>query len=565
MSSTQLNKNGKAEESSALRSQLEFFLGGVIPVDAQDDNCTVCLETLDSDVIKVLRCSHCFHITCIIPWFTSDGARRGSCPACRRELYKPAPLIRAHAEPIFPSLQHAPDRPRSTRPPATPASQSLESQHDRTNPFRRAADNPRVSSVFDRLFPMGINGVQERRNGVQARLDDYARRKAEREREDALCREADRERGLAFSRELQRRREAEQEGEVALSFETNRDRALALRRELQQRREAGHERERVRQIQSIQSREAERLRGLSNFSSEATRHRHVAEQLLHLTRQPYPHGVNDHANSSQSQPAQQESTSLHNEHAQAAPPVHEEEELIDYSDEEEEPAHQPAPIQEEEEEEEALYDYGGPYPEEDGEPAHQSAPVQEEEDETIDWFDEEPTQPPAPAPEEEEVLYNYGGWSDEEEPTQLQSESPPPPDPYSEMPRTLRQRVEAEDCEREYAEHSIDLNNHPFYSAHRSGQNNDTSHRTAIECSYDEIEEPGHPFIDNSRAARDDQTNPQRGSAPSRAPATSEKSDDDIVKAFTRRLSAAARRLAMQGFRRNEDIDMEEIGGADDA
>jgi hypothetical protein len=112
MSSNQPNKNGQAEESSALRSQLEFFLGGVIPVDSHDDDCTICLDTLDTDVCKVLRCGHCFHITCIIPWFTSDGARRGSCPACRRELYEPAPLNRPRAEPIFPSLQHEPDQPR---------------------------------------------------------------------------------------------------------------------------------------------------------------------------------------------------------------------------------------------------------------------------------------------------------------------------------------------------------------------------------------------------------------------------------------------------------------------
>jgi hypothetical protein len=110
MSSNQPNKNGQAEESSALRSQLEFFLGGVIPVDSHDDNCTICLDTLDTDVCKVLRCGHCFHITCIIPWFTSDGARRGSCPACRRELYEPAPLNWPRAEPISPSLQHESDQ-----------------------------------------------------------------------------------------------------------------------------------------------------------------------------------------------------------------------------------------------------------------------------------------------------------------------------------------------------------------------------------------------------------------------------------------------------------------------
>jgi hypothetical protein len=332
----------------------------------------------------------------------------------------------------------------------------------------------------------------------------------------------------------------------------------------------------VRQLQSIQSREAERLRGLPDFSLEADRRRHGAGQLLHLTRQPFPHSVDHHADPLQFQPIRQEGTPLSDRHAQAAPPVHEKEELIDYSDEKEELDCQPAPMRETEEEE-VLYDYGGPFPEDDGEPVHQPTPARVEEEEMIDWFDEESTQPPAPEEEKaEEVICDYGGWSDEKEPTQLQSESPPPPDPYNEESRILQQRVKAEDRERErqraeeqlamreYAEHSIDLNNHPFYLAHRSGRNSDTSHRTAIKCSYDEIEEPGQPFIDNSRAARNDRTNPQRSSARPRAPTTDEESDDDIVKAFIRRLSTAARRFAMQGFRRDEDIDMEEIGDADD-
>lgn len=51
------------------------------------DQCTICLEFLDgNDIVRPLKCFHCFHQDCIDPWLTG---RRGECPLCKRDYYQP--------------------------------------------------------------------------------------------------------------------------------------------------------------------------------------------------------------------------------------------------------------------------------------------------------------------------------------------------------------------------------------------------------------------------------------------------------------------------------------------
>jgi hypothetical protein len=71
--------------TSALRSQGEFFMTGIIPVPAQPEegNCTVCMDELSEDVVQLVGCSHYFHTTCIHSWLTDIP----TCPSCRRVLY----------------------------------------------------------------------------------------------------------------------------------------------------------------------------------------------------------------------------------------------------------------------------------------------------------------------------------------------------------------------------------------------------------------------------------------------------------------------------------------------
>lgn len=76
-----------------LRSQAEFFMTGVLPVPAQFETaCSTCLEPLTDDVVKMVKCEHMFHCTCILPWFQSRNSGRGTCPNCRTELFEPEPL-----------------------------------------------------------------------------------------------------------------------------------------------------------------------------------------------------------------------------------------------------------------------------------------------------------------------------------------------------------------------------------------------------------------------------------------------------------------------------------------
>jgi len=91
-----------------LRSQLEFYMTGVSLIDGpstaamSSGECTICLERLTEDVIRIHACDHMFHTLCIISWFDTNaprsGIRRGTCPNCRCELYEPDYLSRVMPE-----------------------------------------------------------------------------------------------------------------------------------------------------------------------------------------------------------------------------------------------------------------------------------------------------------------------------------------------------------------------------------------------------------------------------------------------------------------------------------
>lgn len=50
------------------------------------DQCAICLDILEpNDIVRALKCFHCFHQECIDPWLTS---RRGECPLCKRDYYQ---------------------------------------------------------------------------------------------------------------------------------------------------------------------------------------------------------------------------------------------------------------------------------------------------------------------------------------------------------------------------------------------------------------------------------------------------------------------------------------------
>ena len=55
------------------------------PLDEQDEQvcCAICLvDMLDGDMMRVLKCSHCFHQRCIDQWLE----RKTCCPMCIRQI-----------------------------------------------------------------------------------------------------------------------------------------------------------------------------------------------------------------------------------------------------------------------------------------------------------------------------------------------------------------------------------------------------------------------------------------------------------------------------------------------
>lgn len=112
--------------TSMLRSQAEFFMTGVLPVPAQlDVDCSTCLDPLAHDVVKMAKCGHIFHCTCIIPWFQGGSPRRGACPNCRAQLFVPEPL----------SIPPVPLRTGTTLGSAVPAPSHIQGFLPRVGPL----------------------------------------------------------------------------------------------------------------------------------------------------------------------------------------------------------------------------------------------------------------------------------------------------------------------------------------------------------------------------------------------------------------------------------------------
>ncbi|GJN07029.1 hypothetical protein PR202_ga24818 [Eleusine coracana subsp. coracana] len=53
------------------------------PAAAAGQDCPVCFEDVkEGDMLRVMPCSHCFHMSCIYKWLRASGM----CPCCRFKL-----------------------------------------------------------------------------------------------------------------------------------------------------------------------------------------------------------------------------------------------------------------------------------------------------------------------------------------------------------------------------------------------------------------------------------------------------------------------------------------------
>jgi hypothetical protein len=86
-----MSSSKSSNTPSTLRSREAFFLCGAVPVPAQPEDCTICTEALETDVIKILIYGHSFHLVCVLAWFKSNSARHGSCPNRRCEFFGAEP------------------------------------------------------------------------------------------------------------------------------------------------------------------------------------------------------------------------------------------------------------------------------------------------------------------------------------------------------------------------------------------------------------------------------------------------------------------------------------------
>ena len=98
-------------------------------VEVVEDKCAICLEVPeDDDVVRSLKCGHCYHQTCIDPWLTNQ---RGACPLCKLEFY-------------LPSEPHAKAEPESTLLSTVNGHQSL---HE-TSEFNVRVQNTRRNDLM---------------------------------------------------------------------------------------------------------------------------------------------------------------------------------------------------------------------------------------------------------------------------------------------------------------------------------------------------------------------------------------------------------------------------------
>ena len=53
-------------------------------ISGETETCSICRQNLeDRQIIRILRCNHKYHASCIDRWITSDSERKCNCPMCR--------------------------------------------------------------------------------------------------------------------------------------------------------------------------------------------------------------------------------------------------------------------------------------------------------------------------------------------------------------------------------------------------------------------------------------------------------------------------------------------------
>jgi hypothetical protein len=134
-----------------------------------DEKCSICFENLEpspftgKDVVRMRRCGHFFHGSCVRPWFSERS--NGTCPNCRARLFRPPGTV--NARPMTNG------RPNNSLPPPRQNSprlnRRLEIAREAMARFRDP-NRPRPDNYRDRQ-------LQELGEILHRRLDGLARQR----------------------------------------------------------------------------------------------------------------------------------------------------------------------------------------------------------------------------------------------------------------------------------------------------------------------------------------------------------------------------------------------------
>ncbi|KAF1359762.1 hypothetical protein EJ07DRAFT_155703 [Lizonia empirigonia] len=92
------------QDVSTLPTRTEFLSTSIIPLKSAPPGtqCSICVEAVTSDIVKVCPHKHTFHSKCIRLWFEGNEERNSRCTNCSIHLFRPNLSSVVPAEPHYP-------------------------------------------------------------------------------------------------------------------------------------------------------------------------------------------------------------------------------------------------------------------------------------------------------------------------------------------------------------------------------------------------------------------------------------------------------------------------------
>ena len=62
--------------------------------NSQSNNCAICQESIDGELVRIRHCSHIYHRTCLSTWFQTSVR----CPVCRHDIRATGPATQTSSD-----------------------------------------------------------------------------------------------------------------------------------------------------------------------------------------------------------------------------------------------------------------------------------------------------------------------------------------------------------------------------------------------------------------------------------------------------------------------------------